>query len=258
MATWVRTVVVTGLLLALAGMLAPRGHAATYKWVDEKGVVHYTDKIPTEAVDKGNVEINKQGVPVKRTDPVPTPEQRRAREQEEARQAQLAKEREEIDRRDRALLATYTTESEIDLARTRALNTIDGQVQGAASYTALLNKRKVELDAKKAALGSKPVPPALERELDNIDGELQKQADLIAAKKERDRRGQRALRPRSQTLDGFARAGRGGCQRHDQRDAYVRQTLALTGARGRVRVVPAAAEGCSFAPFAHAAGARLR
>ncbi len=178
-----RAVAIASLLLALTGMLVPRAHAVTYKWVDEKGVVHYTDKIPTEAVDKGNVEINKQGVPVKRTDPVPTPEQRRAREQEEARQAQLAKEREEIDRRDRALLATYTTESEIDLARTRALNTIDGQVQGAASYTALLNKRKVELDTKKAALGSKPVPPALERELDNIHAELQKQADLIAAKK---------------------------------------------------------------------------
>jgi Domain of unknown function (DUF4124) len=182
-ATLLRAVVIVSLLLALTGMLVPRAHAVTYKWVDDKGVVHYTDKIPTEAVDKGNVEINKQGVPVKRTDPVPTPEQRRAREQEEARQAQLAKEREEIDRRDRALLATYTTESEIDLARTRALNTIDGQVQGAASYTALLNKRKVELDAKKAALGSKPVPPALERELDNIDAELQKQTDLIAARK---------------------------------------------------------------------------
>ena len=146
-------------------------------------MIHYTDKIPPEAVNKGNVEINKHGVAVKRTDPAPTAEQRRAREQEEIRQQQLAREREEIDRRDRALLATYTTESEIDLARNRALSTIDAQVQGASKYTTLLTKRKVELDAKKSALGDKPVPMVLERELANIDSELQKQEALIAAKK---------------------------------------------------------------------------
>jgi len=172
-------------LFALVAVLvaAPQARAATYKWVDEKGVVHYTDKIPPEAVNKGNVEINKQGVAVKRTDPAPTAEQRRAREQEEMRQQQLAREREEIDRRDRALLATYTTESEIDLARNRALSTIDAQVQGASKYTTLLTKRKVELDAKKSALGDKPVPMVLERELANIDSELQKQEALITAKK---------------------------------------------------------------------------
>jgi hypothetical protein len=173
-----------GLLgLAVLALAAPPARAATYKWVDEKGVIHYTDKIPPEAVNKGNVEINKHGVAVKRTDPAPTAEQRRAREQEEMRQQQLAREREEIDRRDRALLATYTTESEIDLARNRALSTIDAQVHGASKYTTLLTKRKVELDAKKSALGDKPVPMVLERELANIDSELQKQEMLIAAKK---------------------------------------------------------------------------
>jgi hypothetical protein len=171
-------------VLALAALLlvAPHARAATYKWVDEKGVVHYTDKIPPEAVNKGNSEI-KNGVAVKRTDPAPTAEQRRAREIEEVRQQQLAKEREVVDRRDRALLATYTTEGEIDLARRRALNTIDAQVQGATKYTMMLNQRKVELDAKKAALGGNQAPAVLERELANIDSELQKQVDLIATKK---------------------------------------------------------------------------
>jgi len=172
---------ILGLVALLLVALPAR--AATYKWVDEKGVVHYSDKIPPEAVNKGNVEINKQGVAVKRTDPALTPEQRRARELEEIRRQELAREREEIDRRDRALLATYTTESEIDLARRRALATIDAQVQGATKYSQLLNKRKVELDAKKAALGDKSAPLVLERELANIDSELQKQADLIATKK---------------------------------------------------------------------------
>lgn len=169
-------------LLAFALLFAAPVHATTYKWVDEKGVVHYTDKIPPEALNKGNVELDKQGVPVRRTDPALTPEQRRVRAAEEARQQQIAKDRELVDRRDRALLATYTTESEIDLARNRAVNTIDAQVQSSTAYSATLNKRKLELDARKAALGDKPVPPVLERELANIGDELAKQVELIAAK----------------------------------------------------------------------------
>lgn len=157
--------------------------AATYKWVDEKGVVHYTDKMPPDAVDKGNVELNKQGVTVKRTDPTPTPEQRRAKQLEEERQRAAAKERETVDRRDRALMQSYTTEDEIDLARTRALGTLDTQVASAQAYSVQLTKRRDELEAKRRTFGSKPVPPAIETELESIAGELAKQDALIAERK---------------------------------------------------------------------------
>lgn len=166
--------------VVLIGM--PRVQAATYKWTDEKGVVHYTDKIPPEAVNKGNVELNKQGVTVKRNDPALTPEQRRAREVEDERARQIAKEREMIERRDKALLSTYTMESEIDLARNRALSTIDAQIQSATSYTALLSTRKGEVEARKAALGDKPLPAVLERELANINVTIEGQVELVAAK----------------------------------------------------------------------------
>jgi hypothetical protein len=163
-------------------IFAAPAHATTYKWIDDQGVVHYTDKIPPEALNKGNVELNKQGLPVKKTDPALTPEQRKAREAEEARAQQVAKDRALVERRDRALLATYTTEGEIDLARTRAVSTIDAQVQSATAYSATLNKSNLDLEGKKAALGDKPIPPVLEREAANINEELAKQADLIAAK----------------------------------------------------------------------------
>jgi len=168
--------------LALAALAAGSAHAATYKWIDDKGVVHYTDRIPPEQVDKASVQLDKQGVPIKKTEPAMSAEQRRAKAEEDERQKQLAKERELVDRRDRALLSTYTMESEIDLARRRALATIEQQVQSSAVYSAQLSKRKQELDAKKAALGDKPVPPVLDRELTNINSELAKQAELVAAR----------------------------------------------------------------------------
>jgi hypothetical protein len=176
-------------LATLLVALAPCAAAATYKWVDEKGVVHYTDKIPPEAVEKSNVQLDKNGVPVKRTDAAPSAEQKRAKaeeearaKQQEARAKQLAKDRELVDRRDRALLSTYTMESEIDLARRRALATIDQQIQSSTAYTTQLSKRREELEAKKTAVQGQPVPPVLEREVANLDTELARQADLVAAK----------------------------------------------------------------------------
>ena len=171
-------------LLAVAMFLAGAGEvrAATYKWTDEKGVVHYTDKLPPEAVDRASVELNKQGIPVKKTDQALTPEQRRALEQEAERQRGAERAREEIARRDRALVSSYTSEAEIDLARNRSLQTINNVIMSAQAFSEQLNKRKVDVEAKKAESGGKPVVAVLDRELESIDAELARQADLIAQK----------------------------------------------------------------------------
>src|SRR6516162_1744933 len=92
-------------LVAALAMLAspPPARAALYKWVDDKGVVHYTDTLPPEAIDKARVELNKQGVEVKKTDKALTPEQRRAMQQEAEKQKEVVRQQEEVARRDRAL-----------------------------------------------------------------------------------------------------------------------------------------------------------
>ncbi|MEO8305717.1 MAG: DUF4124 domain-containing protein [Betaproteobacteria bacterium] len=175
----VSAALVAATLLAGAGEAA----AATYKWVDEKGVVHYTDKMPPEALDKANVELNKQGIAVKKTDRALTPEQRRALEQDAEREKLSARQQEEIARRDRALLSSYTSEAEIDLARNRSLQTINNVVQSTLAYSDQLNKRRAEAETKKVELQGKPVVAALDREVESIDAELARQADLIVQKK---------------------------------------------------------------------------
>jgi hypothetical protein len=177
----------TGRVLALvtaAALLSLSGHAraALYKWVDEHGEVHYSDKVPPEAVNKGNVELNKQAIPIKKTEAALTPEQLKARAAEDERQRVLSKQQEEINRRDRALLASYTSENEIDLARSRAMQTIDNVMQSAQAYSAQLVKRRETVAAKKAEAGDK-APANLERELEMLNGEIERQSDLIAQKK---------------------------------------------------------------------------
>ncbi len=159
--------------------------AAMYKWVDDKGVVHYSDQIPPEAVNKGSTQINKEGYTVKKVDPV-TPEQVKAREQEAA-QKRAAASREKADeeverRRDRAVLDSYTTEADIDLAKSRSVKTLQSALQSAQAYSAQLTKRKSELLARKETFAGKPVPADIERELAANDAELARQSALITQK----------------------------------------------------------------------------
>ena len=164
---------------ALVPLAAP---AAMYKWVDDKGVVHYSDQIPPDAVSKGNAQLNSQGVTVKKYDPAANAEQQKARADEAARQSAAARETEANSRRDRAVLDSYTSETDIDLAKSRAVRTIQLALDSAKGYSAQLTKRKAALLERKATFGGKPVPADIERELVAGDAELARQADLIALK----------------------------------------------------------------------------
>ncbi|HEY5862267.1 MAG TPA: DUF4124 domain-containing protein [Casimicrobiaceae bacterium] len=169
--------------LALAFAALRDAHAGTYKWTDEKGVVHYADKMPADAVNRASAQIDSQGITYKRTEAALTPEQMRAKFGDAEKQRQASREKESVERRDNALVASYSKEQDIDLARGRALATIEGQVQSARVYVAQLTKRQQDLLEKKISAGSKGAPPAVERELESIERELANTNDFIAFKK---------------------------------------------------------------------------
>jgi uncharacterized protein DUF4124 len=166
--------------LALASTIAA---ADTYKWVDDKGIVHYTDKMPADQVNKAATVLDPQARPIKKIDAPPTPAQRAAKEAEERRIETAAKGREEADRHDRALMQSFTSVDEIALSKSRAIGTIDNQLQSSHAYIAQLEKRRADVEAKRASYGTKPVPETLDRELASIDTEVQKQKDLVEARK---------------------------------------------------------------------------
>ena len=172
--------VVAALALSALGSAA----AATYKWVDDQGVVHYSDKVPPEAVGKGATVLDKQGRATKKIEPTPTPEEIKAKAAAEEQQRELARSIEAQARRDRALLQSYTDEAEIDIARNRALATIDTQIKSAQSYSVELTRQQQGLKKKKAGYGDKPVPIEVERELNTVDVELSRQTSLIKQKTE--------------------------------------------------------------------------
>ena len=178
---WVITL--AALVAASATLLAHPAAAATYKWVDDQGVVHYTDKMPPDQVGKGATMLDKQGRQVQKIEPAPTPEQRKAMEAAEEQKQANAKAHEDRARKDRALLLSYTNEDEIDVAKKRALAQMETQIQSAEAYTSDLRKKQDALAKRKAGYGGKPIPPDLERDLGNVDLELSRQSALIQQKK---------------------------------------------------------------------------
>jgi len=151
------------------------------KWVDDKGVTHYGDTLPAQFANKNSV-INSQGITIQRNDP------RSSQSTEESPEAI------EQQRKDRALMASFTNEQEIDLARDRHLQMDEITVQG-------LQQRRVtavkQLDSnRKFADGfkqrNKPIPPDLTQDLkDNqaeigrIDTQIKQQQDIMDATRKR-------------------------------------------------------------------------
>jgi hypothetical protein len=168
--------------VALASLL-PGANAATYRWTDEDGKVHYSDKAPPDA-PKGAAVLDKQGRQVKKIDAPLSPEAIKAKADEDARQKAEAKARDDQARKDRALMQSYTSENEIDLARNRAVSTLEAQITSAMSFSENLQKQQKALAARKQTYAGKPVPIELERESASVEEELSRQNILIRQKQE--------------------------------------------------------------------------
>jgi hypothetical protein len=128
--------------------------------------------------------MDNQGRVVKTLQDPPSKEALEAKAAEEERQRDKAKADAEQARKDRILLDSYTTEAEIDLARNRASQAIEQQMEIARSYTASLAKRQADLQKRKAELGAKGLPPADEQELGRLQAEIEVQNASLLQKKQ--------------------------------------------------------------------------
>lgn len=163
--------------------IATIAHGELYKWTDGSGIVHYSDHLPPDAVDRAHEQLNHQGIPIRKTDKAAPPPSRTTSAVEQEHDRQLAREHQTSERRDRALLDSYSSTAEIDLARNRALSTINAQIASASSYVAEMTKRRDELLAKKASYAAHPAPDSIGHELSSIDAELARQQAFIAGRR---------------------------------------------------------------------------
>jgi len=154
------------LALALAA-LSLAALAQSYRCVGTDGKKYYGSSVPPQCTGQPVEQLNNQGVVVKRIDAQVSADERAKKDAEEADSKKRAAVAKEQGRKDSALLATYPTEKDIEIARARALENPQQAVKDAESRIAALTKRR----------------GAPNEDMKTIDSDLKTQESVRAARK---------------------------------------------------------------------------
>src|SRR3989338_8975434 len=161
--------------------------AKMYKWVDDKGVTHYGETIPPEYAHRDREELNKAGRVVEKKE-VLTPEERHAKELEDIKKREDEEAVLEQKRRDKALLNTYSSVKEIDLARARNLQQVEARLNSISSQIKMAgdNLAGLQKEADGYARASKQIPASLQEDLQESQARLTKlKQDMEKSKAEK-------------------------------------------------------------------------
>ena len=174
-------------LIAIAAVLAAlplASEAETYRCVAKDGKRYYGSLIPAECQGRPVELLSAQGVVVKRIDPEGAEKERLAKEAAEARRRQEDSTAREAARRNQALLATYTSEKDIDDARARAMaeNTksvqlVEGRIESIRQQQAGYEKDAAQYK------GKGDLPASLQQDLKTAEADLKAQQELLEIKK---------------------------------------------------------------------------
>ena len=163
----------------------------SYRCVGADGKKYYGSTRPAQCAGVAVEALSGQGTVLRRIDPPLTPEQRAAKEaaagkEAAAEQARLdaanaAKARQ---RRDQALLQTYTSEKDIEQVRQRALADNMKAQQDVERRMALLNKRQDDLGKQAAAIKAGKAPSGtFEQDVKALAYDLQLQERLLESRR---------------------------------------------------------------------------
>lgn len=163
----------------------------SYRCVGADGKKYYGSTRPAQCAGVAVEALSGQGTVLRRIDPPLTPEQRAAKEA--AAQKEAAAEQAKLDaanavklqrRRDQALLQTYTSEKDIELARQRALADNMKAQQDVERRMALLKKRQDDLGKQAAAIKAGKAPGGTyEQDVKAAAYDLQLQERLLESRR---------------------------------------------------------------------------
>jgi hypothetical protein len=171
--------------LAAAALLVPLAvHAQSFRCTGKDGKKYYGSTIPQQCIGQPIEQLNAQGSVIRRIDPEGDEKRRIAKEAEAAKKKEVDAAQREESRRNRALLATYTSEKDIDEARVRALADNEKQVKEVEVRIGDIKKRQAKFEKELEFYTGKNKPPAkLEADIKNAEIDLRAQENLLQAKK---------------------------------------------------------------------------
>jgi hypothetical protein len=172
------------LAVAIAGLFGSLDADAQklYRWVDQDGVVRYSDQVPPEAVNEERQTLDRRGMTVDRVDRAMTPEERAARDLELAEQARLAKNEEEQRKLDAILLGSYQSEADLERTFKERFALAEQSVEAAQVGIASQEKSLADFLAHAADLerNGKPINDKLKQSIDTTRKQVTQQRAQLA------------------------------------------------------------------------------
>lgn len=166
--------VLSGLLVAGAAQAETKSRPSsqsksqsktTYKWVDEKGVVHYGDSVPAEYSQREQRVLNSQGLEVQKR-------QAEMSQQEAAEYAAQQRSESQRKQHDMFLISTYPSVKEIEQVRDVRLDQIKGQITASEAYIASLTTRVDGLKQRSLIYAPYNTKPGARRMPDDLAEEM--------------------------------------------------------------------------------------
>jgi hypothetical protein len=171
-------------IMALVLLQATDAEARVYCCKDARGQQVCGDVLPESCSDRSYRELNKQGATVRQVDAPMTEAQRQKRDAELAKASEEERVVQEQRRRDTTLLNTYTSEREIDSARTRQVADIEELLLQLREQQQTLTQRHARFRRMWRAMPARQVPTGLKDRLDTNAEDMRRIAENIAAKEQ--------------------------------------------------------------------------
>jgi hypothetical protein len=175
-----RCLILLPLLFSASAVHAER----TFRWIDEDGQVNYGDRVPPRYAIKERKEINEQGRTVKVYAAPRTPEQKA----EDRRQAIIAAAKKKIAERrlrhDRTLLATYSSEEDMQLARDGKVASVETLIQLTHRRIKSMQKRLLKLtdEAAEYERSGKELPSGLQQQIISLREQIIQNENFVKDK----------------------------------------------------------------------------
>ena len=170
-------------ILGTIVLLMSTTYAGLYRWVDESGEVHYSDKMPASASKKAHAKIDKNGMITKKIDPQAAVEAANKDklvlsqlEMERVRLEKIEQERhretEKKRKRDEYLLSTYDSKDELIRYFENKIKLVQGNSRNLEAQSNNLKKKLAKLEVRKKTVKHKPTLNAIIKKIQRINVSL--------------------------------------------------------------------------------------
>ena len=142
-----------------------------------------SDTLPEQCRGKAYQVLDSAGNPIKEVGPPLTPEQKAQIAAEAARKKELEEQQREQRRKDQALLVTYASPQDIDMAQKKAEEDVNFAIRAAEERISAAQKKRNKLLEEAEFYKKKPMPGELAKSLRDVEHEIKTEQELMEVKR---------------------------------------------------------------------------